>query len=119
MRHVLSALVHNLTNTFGSEDRAVDATTRAYLHRDRLPELERQLTTAYYYDNVDFDPARVEAAYRRVLDAVPSQFVATNNLALLYLTQGRPAEAEALVAKEAQAADHVTNVQTQYLAALA
>jgi hypothetical protein len=37
----------------------VAATTKAYHHRDRLPEVEKQFTIAYYYDNVEIDPAKV------------------------------------------------------------
>ena len=38
-----------LGNIGASNAKQMDATTRAYRHRDRLPELERQATIAYYY----------------------------------------------------------------------
>ena len=59
------------------------ATTRAYEHRDRLTEVERQLTAAFYYSTVDVDVAKEEAAYRRVLAISPDNTTATNNLSLL------------------------------------
>ena len=106
-----------LGNSRASEDRIIDATTRAYLHRDRLPEIERQLTIAYYHTNVDVDADKVEAAYRRVLTAIPGQYIASNNLALLLLTQGRSVEAESLVTADATTAEHPSNVHSQLLAA--
>ena len=71
-----------LDNSRASQERVVAATTRAYQHRDRLTEIERQLTAAYYYSTVDVDPAKEEAAYRRVLAISPTT-VAANNLSLL------------------------------------
>ena len=71
-----------LDNTAGSRDRIVAAMTRAFAHRDRLPELERDLTTAYYYSDVDYDPGKVVAAYRAALELDPNNDIALNNLAL-------------------------------------
>ncbi len=106
-----------LGNSRASEDRVVDATTRAYQHRDRLTELERQLTIAYYYNNVDWDVERTDAAYRKVLALVPDHYIASNNLALSLMNQGRNAEAESLVVREAMTADHPTNVFSQLVGA--
>jgi serine/threonine-protein kinase len=106
-----------ISNNQGSEDRIVDAATRAYQHRDRLPDLERELASAFYFNKVVSDQAREEAAYRRVLEAIPRQFVATNNLALNLLAQGRAAEADSLVTPESEAATHPTNAHTQWLGA--
>jgi eukaryotic-like serine/threonine-protein kinase len=107
-----------LGNSNASQERVVDATTRAYRHRERLTELERQLTTAYYYANVEWDPARTEAAYRRVMAISPEHYIATNNLSLLLLNQpGRAAAAESLVSREATTAEHPTNTMTQLLLA--
>jgi tetratricopeptide (TPR) repeat protein len=107
-----------LANTSASQERVVDASTRAYRHRDRLTELERQLTTAYYYTNVDWDPPRVEAAYRKVLAITPGHSIASNNLSLTLLNQpGRAAEAESLIVREATGADHPTNTMTQLILA--
>jgi hypothetical protein len=41
-----------LGNSGASEERQVFATTKAYQYRDRLPEVERQFTIAYYYGGV-------------------------------------------------------------------
>ena len=86
-----------LDNSQSSQDRVVTATTKAWAHRDRLTEIERQLAIGYYYGTVDVDPDKEEAAYRRVLEIQPDNGVAGNNLALLLLQQGRPKEAEAAI----------------------
>jgi eukaryotic-like serine/threonine-protein kinase len=85
-------------NSFGSMDEQVKATTRAYEHRDRLPELERELTTAYYYNTVDAQVDQEEAVYRRILSLDPENFIALNNLSLLLTQEGRYVEAESLAA---------------------
>jgi tetratricopeptide (TPR) repeat protein len=77
------------------EDQAA-ATTRAYQHRDRLPDLEKELTTAYYYDRVDSRPELEEAAYRRILGVDPLNGIALNNLSLKLGLLGRFAESESL-----------------------
>ena len=40
-----------LDNSQSSQDRVVTATTKAWAHRDRLTEIERQLAIAYYYSH--------------------------------------------------------------------
>jgi len=106
-----------LSNTFSSQDQIVTATTTAYRHRDRLPERERQLTTAFYYSTVDNDPAKEEAAYRRVLAMNPDDHVASNNLSLLLLRRGRGAEAEAVVTPEVNRTTGLNNVYMQLVSA--
>lgn len=106
-----------LTNTFASEEQIVAATSRAYEHRDRLPERERQLTIAYYYSSVENDPEKEEAAYRRVLETNPEDHVASNNLSLLMLKRERPAEAEAIIAPEVARTTGFGNAYLQLLAA--
>ena len=86
-----------LDNSQSSQDRVVTAATKAWAHRDRLTEIERQLAIAYYYGTVDVDPDKEEAAYRRVLEIQPDNGVAGNNLSVLLLQQGRPREAEAAI----------------------
>ena len=86
-------------NSFGSASREAVATTRAYELRDRLPATERELATAYYFDNVEHDPARVASAYRSILDRDPEQDIALNNLALLSILERRYAEAESLAVR--------------------
>ena len=104
-----------LDNSRASQERVVAATTRAYQHRDRLTEVEQQLTAAYYYSTVETDAAKEEAAYRRVLALSPDNMVATNNLSLLLSKMGRPAEAESLVAPLVQTSPDPGNMMLQLL----
>ena len=106
-----------LNNSRASQDRVVAATTRAYEHRDRLTEIERQLTAAFYYSTVDVDAAKEEAAYRRVLAISPANMVATNNLSLLLSKTGRPVEAESLIAPLVRASPDPGNMMLQLLVA--
>jgi len=106
-----------LGNSGASTERAIAAITRAYQHRDRLPEIERQLTIAYYYSTVDVDPPKQEAAYRRVLAARPDDHTATNNLAFLLIKLGRPVEAESLAAPEVRTAPAVNSLHLMLLSA--
>ncbi|HMA01562.1 MAG TPA: hypothetical protein VKP02_04285, partial [Gemmatimonadaceae bacterium] len=85
-----------LGNSSGSTAKIIDATTRAFRHRDRLPELERQATIAYYYDNVDFDQEKKEAAYRAMLAIDQNNDIALNNLALSYLMVHKYAQSDSL-----------------------
>jgi tetratricopeptide (TPR) repeat protein len=93
-----------LGNAEASPEEAAAAATKAYEHRDRLPEIERQLAIAYYFGVVDYQPDKHEQAYRRILEIDPENYIATNNLAIYLSTRGRHAEAESLsaprVAKE-------------------
>ncbi|MGH7538957.1 MAG: tetratricopeptide repeat protein, partial [Gemmatimonadales bacterium] len=76
--------------------RATAAATRAFRYRDRLPPLERYLTTAYYYANVEFDRPKVVAAYHSALEVDPDDLTSLNNLALTLVEARRWAEAESL-----------------------
>jgi tetratricopeptide (TPR) repeat protein len=87
-----------ISNDFGSQTDVVDAATRAYRHRSRLPELERHLTTAYYFNTADFDRARVEAAYRAALAVDPDNAASLNNLGIQMEERGAYATAETLFA---------------------
>jgi serine/threonine-protein kinase len=106
------------SNAGAGLDRIMGASTRAYNHRDRLTELERQLTIANYFSMVDWNPARTDEAYRQVLAIYPEEQTATNNLSLSLLQQGRPEEAESLVAKIAMASDHPATHQSQWVISL-
>jgi DNA-binding SARP family transcriptional activator/tetratricopeptide (TPR) repeat protein len=67
--------------------RTVEAATRAYELRYRLPEPERQMTVAAYrLLQADYEPAMT--AYRRVLELDPTDHAALNNLGLLYRSLG-------------------------------
>ena len=85
-----------LGNTGATLSKQMDATTRAYRHRDRLPEVERLATTAYYYSAVDYEPTKVAAAYRSMLAIDPDNTIALNNLSLTLWDMRQYAEAESL-----------------------
>ena len=71
-----------------------DASRKAFEFRDRLPPLERHLTAASYYWNVDRQPERAIAEYQAVLDIDPDDPAALNNLGMVLSAEGRNAEAE-------------------------
>ncbi len=86
-------------NTGGSSTRAAAASTAAFRHRERLPPLERDLTTAYYHWTVDWNLDQVEAAYRSALELDPENGIALNNLSLALQRRRRWAEAESLAVR--------------------
>jgi eukaryotic-like serine/threonine-protein kinase len=106
-----------ISNSNGSTQRAVEAAAQAYRRRDRLPEVERQLTTAYYHDGNDYDFEKVVAAYRAVLAVDPDNTIALNNLALQMNAVRRWSEAESLavrgmrVGPSANTAFHAVNAE--------
>ena len=89
----LSALYFNMG---ASRVVQVDAATRAFRHRDRLPPLERYLTEGFYYSNT-WQLDRSITAYRAALDVAPDDQVATNNLALNLNFSGQFAAAESVL----------------------
>ena len=70
-----------LRGNAGSFQKQAAALTRAYRHRDRLPELERQAAIGSYSEAVDYDPPKAMAAYRAMLAIDPDNDIALNNLA--------------------------------------
>jgi tetratricopeptide (TPR) repeat protein len=79
----------------GADNGLVVAETRkAFELRDRLPEQERLLATAYFYSNVEYDSDKLIAAYRQVLDTWPDETTALNNLSIELAVRGRYAESE-------------------------
>ena len=83
-------------NARGSTAERVAASTRAYEHRDRLTEVERYQTTAYYFWDVDYNPEKIISAYRAILELKPDDPIAPNNLALILAMLRRWAEGEAI-----------------------
>ena len=81
-------LAQTIGNAGGPRSQSAAAATKAYEHRDRLPELERYLAAATYYEKVDFDRSGIIAAYRSALEVEPEDFVALINLSF-YLTISR------------------------------
>ena len=88
-----------LGNTRAPNSQQVAAATRAFQHRDRLPQVEREQATGYYYTNVEYEPARTVAAYRSLLGVDPDNLPALNNLAVVLIDQHQWAEAESLVTR--------------------
>jgi tetratricopeptide (TPR) repeat protein len=84
-----------LTNS-GAASAGAAAATRAFAHRDRLPELEANLATAFYYFHVDYDRSKTIAAYRAALTIDPENSAALNNLSIAYQDARQFAEAESL-----------------------
>src|SRR6267378_5159637 len=88
-----------LDNSGASREQVVAATRKAFEHRDRLPEVERYLAIAYFYSDVDYDPARAMSAYRSVLERDPENTTALNNLALALNVARRWVDAETLAVR--------------------
>ena len=91
-----------LNNSGGSAASAVDAATRAYTHRDRLPELERYQTTAFYFWKVEQDYDKGIAAYRAVLAIDPNDLTSLVNLAAILNNTRQFAAAETLAVRALQ-----------------
>jgi tetratricopeptide (TPR) repeat protein len=84
-------------NTQAPRSKIVEAATNAFRHRDRLPQLERHLTEAYYYFAVTREDDLAERAYRAVLERRPDDIPSLNNLSLSYTRHRRWAGAESLL----------------------
>ena len=74
-----------LGNVGASNRQIVNASTHAFANRERLPELERDLTEAFYYFTVEYDPAKAISANRAALELDPTSDIALTNLPLLYM----------------------------------
>ena len=85
-----------LGNSFGSNAERVEALSKAFEYRDRLPMPERQFAAAYYYRYVERNPDQVVTAYRDVLKRYPNETTALNNLAVQLNDLRQYAEAEQL-----------------------
>jgi eukaryotic-like serine/threonine-protein kinase len=88
-----------LGNTGAPFSRQMQAATRAFSHRDRLPELEGDLTAGYYYQFVDYDPVKAAAAYHAALAVDADNLIALNNFAVLLLSKREWAQAESLAVR--------------------
>ena len=106
-----------LDNSEASQDRVVFAASRAWQHRERLTEIERQLAAGFYHSKVDVDLGKEEAAYRRILAIQPDNYVAANNLSLSLAEQGRAEEAESLIAPAIRAQPEADNMMLQLMVA--
>jgi tetratricopeptide (TPR) repeat protein/tRNA A-37 threonylcarbamoyl transferase component Bud32 len=106
-----------LGNAGGSKAQRVAATTRAYEHRDRLTEIERYQTTAYYFDEVNFDPDKVISAYRAILELKPDDPIAPNNLSYVLSRRRRWAEAEPIARRYIEEQGGTGNIYGQLIQA--
>ena len=84
-----------LTNVNAPQSQIAAASRKAFDLRDRLTPIERYLTEAAYYRNVEPDEARVVAAYQAVLAIDPYNITAANNISMSLATLDRSAEGEA------------------------
>jgi tetratricopeptide (TPR) repeat protein/tRNA A-37 threonylcarbamoyl transferase component Bud32 len=89
-------LANVLYNAGAGRVRIIAAATKAFEHRDRMPAVERDLTSAEYYNEVDYDLTKQIDAYRSALDLDPDNLRATEKLAWCFLRLRKWAEAESL-----------------------
>ena len=75
----------------------IDALTRAFELRERLPQREQLQAEAYYHWSVTGDREAVIRTYEALLEIEPDDVVALNNLAITYRTRDRLEESERLV----------------------
>jgi tetratricopeptide (TPR) repeat protein len=85
-----------LNNRGEQRARAIQATTKAYEYRDRLPDKERYNTIGVYHLSVTRDREAAITAYRSMLELYPDDDDALHQLALLYAMLRRFSEAEEL-----------------------
>ena len=95
------------------------ASRRAFELRDRLPEREKLLATAYYYWVVDYDSDKVIAAYQQVLDTWPTDQTAGNNLAIELVNRRRYPEAELVLERALANSPQVGVLYTNLIEVLA
>jgi tetratricopeptide (TPR) repeat protein len=74
-----------LSNRGQDREGQIHALEKAYAHADRLPEVERWLSVAAYWNQGPRpDLAKAAQAYESLLAIRPTQYAALNNLALIY-----------------------------------
>jgi len=86
-------------NSRGSRDRAMAAATEAFVHRDRLPDHERDLAAAFYHQSVDKNLPQAIIAYRAALELQPSDPIALTDLGDVFLAQRQYADADSLLTR--------------------
>jgi tetratricopeptide (TPR) repeat protein len=109
-----------LTNEGRDGEEAVEAFTRAYQDRSRLPDRERLLTEAAYHTYVTEEMDSAVAAYEGVLEVYPADPIAGNNLAVLYGEREEMEKAADLYIRairrgHAPAVSYTNAVQTLYM----
>jgi DNA-binding SARP family transcriptional activator/TolB-like protein len=83
----------------GEAEASRDAIRRAFQFSDRLPEIERDLIAGSYYLRVEYDPAKIEAAFLSALAIDPDNQIALINLASHRSRARRWEEREALASR--------------------
>jgi tetratricopeptide (TPR) repeat protein len=92
------ALAIALANRGQDREGQIRALEKAYAHADRLPEVERWLSIAAYWNQGPHpDPVKAAQAYESLLAIRPTQYAALNNLALIYADRRNFAGAEQLL----------------------
>ncbi|NQV72465.1 protein kinase [bacterium] len=86
------------SNASGGFDVTLAAAKKAYEYRNRLPELERLLTEAYFY-SITGEYQKTVSAYESLLDRYPNNTAALNNVSLRYQIMGRFEDAERVLVK--------------------
>jgi len=84
-----------LTNLSAPQSQIAAVSRKAFELRDRLTPIERYLTEASYYRNVEPDQQRAVAAYQAVLAIDPYDITSANNIAISLSALDRSAEGEA------------------------
>jgi tetratricopeptide (TPR) repeat protein len=90
------ALGTTLTDLGKEPERRLQALTKAFQYRDRLPERERYVVQGNYYQSVTFEPEKSMAAYRALLERYPDDWEGLNQLGWLNMIQGQQARAQEL-----------------------
>jgi tetratricopeptide (TPR) repeat protein len=107
-----------LGNTGANTSDQVAAARRAFELRDRLPEREKLLSTAYYYWVAEYDSDKIISAYQQVLETWPDDATAGNNLTIELNTRRRYPEAEAVVERALAASPQIGVLWTNLLEVL-
>jgi tetratricopeptide (TPR) repeat protein len=109
-----------LGNTREQPTRRTEAVTNAFVHRDRLTEVERYRAVGMYHLSVTEQWEAAIDAYRTLLELAPEDTYALNNLAFLYWSLRDNARAEefalrALEADPSEAASYWNLAETRFL----
>jgi len=94
-----------LPRTGASAEEALVAASKAYQYRQRLPDVERHHTEAFYFSQVLNDRERAISSYRAILEIKPDDPIAPINLANLRGLNRQWAEQERLARQAIEAGD--------------
>ncbi|MBK6782024.1 MAG: protein kinase [Gemmatimonadetes bacterium] len=106
-------------NTGDPRSKQLHAATVAYQHRERLPDIERLQTEAYYHWAVTEDMVQAERSYRAVLARRPDDITSINNLSLVFARRREWAAAETLLVRGVGVDSTVRSFQVNLVEALA